>query len=87
MLPADWRDAEGVCWARYQAQQLWDGEEYVLMIDSHMRFVPGWDDLMIKELAKVLEQVDTIELAGEPQWTGAHFVSGLKHLPISYTLK
>jgi Rps23 Pro-64 3,4-dihydroxylase Tpa1-like proline 4-hydroxylase/peroxiredoxin/GT2 family glycosyltransferase len=46
----DWRDAEGVCWARYQAQQLWDQEEYVLMIDSHMRFVPGWDDLMIAEL-------------------------------------
>jgi cytochrome P450 len=38
-------------------------------------------------IRKVLEQVDTIELAGEPQWTGAHFVSGLKHLPISYTLK
>ncbi|MFM7064013.1 MAG: cytochrome P450 [Actinomycetes bacterium] len=36
---------------------------------------------------KVLEQVDSIELAGEPQWTGAHFVSGLKHLPVSYTLK
>jgi len=38
-------------------------------------------------IRKVLEQVDTIELAGEPQWTGAHFVSGLKHLPVSYTLK
>jgi len=38
-------------------------------------------------IRKVLEQVDTIELVGEPQWTGAHFVSGLKHLPISYTLK
>jgi len=38
-------------------------------------------------IRKVLEQVDTIELSGEPQWTGAHFVSGLKHLPISYTLK
>jgi Rps23 Pro-64 3,4-dihydroxylase Tpa1-like proline 4-hydroxylase/peroxiredoxin/GT2 family glycosyltransferase len=51
ILPVDWRDAEGVCWARYQTQQLWDGEEYNLMIDSHMRFVPGWDDLMINELA------------------------------------
>ncbi len=51
MLPYDWREAEGVCWARNQTQQLWDGEEYTLQIDSHMRFVPGWDELMINELA------------------------------------
>ena len=36
---------------------------------------------------KVLERVDTIELDGEPQWTGAHFVSGVKHLPVRYTLR
>jgi cytochrome P450 len=38
-------------------------------------------------LAKVLERVDTIELDGEPEWSGAHFVSGVKHLPIRYTLR
>ncbi|MFM7069049.1 MAG: cytochrome P450, partial [Actinomycetes bacterium] len=38
-------------------------------------------------IRKVLERVDTIELAGTPTWTGAHFVSGLKHLPVAYTLK
>jgi cytochrome P450 len=38
-------------------------------------------------LAKVLERVDTIELAGEPQWSAAHFVSGVKHLPVRYTLR
>ncbi len=51
MLPYDWREGEGVCWARNQTQQLWDGEEYTLQIDSHMRFVPGWDEMMINELA------------------------------------
>ena len=51
VFPVDWREAEGVCWARHQAQQLWEGEEYTLMIDSHMRFVPGWDEMMIGELA------------------------------------
>lgn len=50
--PTDWREAEGVCWARSQAQALWEGEEYTLMIDSHMRFMPGWDLLLIEELAK-----------------------------------
>ncbi len=38
-------------------------------------------------LAKVLERVDTIELDGEPQFSGAHFVSGVKHLPVRYTLR
>lgn len=38
-------------------------------------------------LAKVLERVDTIELAGTPEWASAHFVSGVKHLPVSYTLR
>lgn len=36
---------------------------------------------------KILERVDTIELDGEPQFSAAHFVSGVKHLPIRYTLR
>jgi cytochrome P450 len=38
-------------------------------------------------LSKVLERTDSLELAGEPQWTGSHFVSGVKHLPVRYRLK
>ena len=38
-------------------------------------------------LTKVLERVETIDFAGDPEWTSAHFVSGVKHLPITYTLK
>lgn len=38
-------------------------------------------------LEKVLDRTRTIELAGEPSWTGAHFVSGVKHLPVRYTLR
>ena len=36
-------DAKGVCWARNQVQQVYDGEEYTLQIDSHMRFEKNWD--------------------------------------------
>lgn len=43
-------DSRGVCWARHQAQKLYRGEEYVLMIDSHMRFIQDWDELFIQEL-------------------------------------
>jgi cytochrome P450 len=37
-------------------------------------------------LAKVLERTRSIELAGDVQFSSAHFVSGVKHLPITYTL-
>ena len=40
-------DAKGVCWARNQVQQVYDGEEYTLQIDSHMRFEKNWDIKMI----------------------------------------
>jgi Rps23 Pro-64 3,4-dihydroxylase Tpa1-like proline 4-hydroxylase/GT2 family glycosyltransferase/peroxiredoxin len=51
VLPYDWRESDGVCWARRQTQLLWEGEEYSLQIDAHMRFIPGWDEAMIAELA------------------------------------
>jgi peroxiredoxin len=44
--------SEGVCWARAQAQTLFGDQDYVLMIDSHMRFIKGWDTALIAELAR-----------------------------------
>lgn len=41
------RDAKGLGWARGESQRLWQGEDYVLQIDSHMRFVEGWDQKMV----------------------------------------
>lgn len=41
--------AQGLGWARAQAQALWRGEEYTLQIDSHMRFVEHWDERMLEE--------------------------------------
>jgi hypothetical protein len=40
-------ESRGVCWARSQTQALWRGEEFTLQIDSHMRFEPGWDELLL----------------------------------------
>lgn len=44
-------EAEGLGWARQQAQSLWRGEPYCLQIDSHMRFVQDWDQAMLAMLA------------------------------------
>lgn len=52
LIMVDWRDAKGVCWARAQTEKLWDGEQYTLQIDSHMRFMQGWDEMLIAELAR-----------------------------------
>lgn len=51
VLPSESR---GVCWARAKTQTLYAGEDYVLMIDSHMRFIPGWDTALIDELKRCM---------------------------------
>jgi len=49
-------EARGPVLARYLCASLWDGEEYFLQIDSHMKFVKDWDIICIdaiKELKKI----------------------------------
>ncbi|MBP7529143.1 MAG: radical SAM protein [Syntrophorhabdaceae bacterium] len=43
VIDTDYRTSKGACWARHEAQKLYAGEDYVLQIDSHMRFVRHWD--------------------------------------------
>jgi hypothetical protein len=55
ILDVLYSESNGVCWARNQVQQLYEGEEYTLQIDSHMRFEKNWDDefiKMVKQLQK-----------------------------------
>lgn len=40
----------GACWARNQIQQHYDGQTYTLQLDSHHRFVEGWDTISVKML-------------------------------------
>jgi glycosyltransferase involved in cell wall biosynthesis len=44
--------SKGCCWARSQIDSLYRGEDYVLQLDSHHRFVPDWDTLLIEYLNK-----------------------------------
>jgi cytochrome P450 len=37
--------------------------------------------------AELLPRLESIELAGQPEWTATTFVGGLKHLPIRYSLR
>lgn len=55
LLQYNAKDSKGCCWARSQIDALWQGEEYAMQIDSHMRFEPGWDESLIS----MVEQCDS----------------------------
>jgi hypothetical protein len=47
LVPFPHIESRGCNWARAQLQDAWNGERYTLLLDSHHRFVPGWDDVMV----------------------------------------
>src|SRR5262245_17127952 len=54
-IKVPYREARGTCWARSRVQELYDGEEFTLQLDSHHRFAPGWD----RGLMAMLEQTSS----------------------------
>ena len=55
IIDIDYKDSKGACWARNQIHNHYGGEEYYLQLDSHHRFIEGWDTeciKMIKQLQK-----------------------------------
>ena len=55
IIDVPFAESKGACWARNRIQQLYSNEEYTLQLDSHHRFIKGWDTTligMIKQLQK-----------------------------------
>lgn len=50
VMHIDHTDAKGPSWARHMIEKMWDGEDYVLQLDSHMRLRPHWDSFLIHAL-------------------------------------
>ncbi|WP_322015184.1 GlcNAc-transferase family protein [Paraburkholderia sp. J12] len=48
--------SQGACWARNRLQQEYGGERYTLQLDSHHRFVDGWDALSIDMLESLRDE-------------------------------
>lgn len=48
-IDVPWRNSRGACWARAEIMTLYDGEDWFLQLDSHHRFVEGWDALLINQ--------------------------------------
>lgn len=47
--------SEGLGWARSKTNQLYNGEDYTLQIDSHHRFVQDWDAIVLEDFHQALE--------------------------------
>lgn len=46
-------ESQGCNWARRRLQAAWGNERYTLLLDSHHRFVQGWDDLAVGMLEQL----------------------------------
>ena len=56
MLRIPYYEAKGPTYARYLCSTLWNGEEYFLQVDSHSKFVKGWDTLCIQMIEEIKSQ-------------------------------
>jgi hypothetical protein len=48
IMDVNWNQSKGLGWARHHIQKMWKGEKYTLQLDSHHRFIKGWDTILIK---------------------------------------
>lgn len=76
----DARQSLGPCWAKRQAQRLWRGEEYVLQVDSHMRFAPAWDVALIEMLGMCPSSKPVLSTYPAPYDDPDHLVPATPHL-------
>lgn len=53
VIDIPFHESQGVCWARNLIQQAYSNEDYTLAIDSHHRFVPGWDRICIEMIQEL----------------------------------
>lgn len=64
-------ESEGMCWARSITQSMYDDEEFTIQIDSHMRFIPGWD-LKLLEMWESLNDPKAIITHYAPNYEPGH---------------
>ena len=65
IIDIPYKDSKGCCWARNLTQSLYKDEIYTMQIDSHMRFIPNWDQ-------ECVTMIEDLKLKGykKPMLTG-----------------
>jgi hypothetical protein len=66
VLDVDYGDSRGANWARAEVMGLWDGEEWYLQLDSHHRFAPDWDAVLLDEIARTGSDRPVLTTYGPP---------------------
>jgi hypothetical protein len=56
LIDVPYLETQGCCWARNLIQQHYGDERYTLQLDSHHRFVQGWDQLAISMLESLRDE-------------------------------
>ena len=84
ILDVDWRESRGACWARAAIMQLWAGEAWFLQVDSHCRFAPGWDELLIQTAAQTGSPKPILSTYPPPFTPGEHEVLGGEPVQIAF---
>jgi hypothetical protein len=56
LISVPFEASRGCNWARLNLQRRWRGEPYTLFLDSHHRFVRGWDRTLIEMHTRLVEQ-------------------------------
>ena len=79
------RDATGPCYARGLCQSLYRGEDYVLQIDSHMRFRKNWDEYLIQTIEGLQDRRRRMSTGNEMEACHCDKIM-LTTYPIGYTL-
>jgi hypothetical protein len=59
VLDVPWQQSRGAGWARAETMKLWQGEPWFLQVDSHCRFVYGWDRKLIEMAEDLRERTGT----------------------------
>jgi len=75
----DARDAMGPCYARGLVQTLFRGEDYVLQIDSHMRFRPNWDEYLVQQVEDICRSTDSHKIMLTTYPTGYTLPNTIPH--------
>jgi glycosyltransferase involved in cell wall biosynthesis len=53
IIDIPYQRSKGACWARNLIQQRYKGEKYTFQLDSHHRFVDGWDSKLISSIERL----------------------------------
>jgi len=66
ILTFPYQDSKGVCWARNKIQSLYNGEDFIMQIDAHHRFVQDWDKILLKMIEETDSKKPILTTYGTP---------------------